>query len=169
MTGGNGRGGIAAKRSSAGFTLVELLVVVFIMALIAGVAVASSGNGAEIALEMAEIQVRDALGRAQALARSNRAPYGVVFDVETDRFAIVDEHGVLAVDPLTRGDYIIDFVKPNQPKLVDIDSADFGAAGNAAIFDGQGVPLAGGTVTLKLRNSVRTLSLDAATGQVTLD
>jgi len=156
-----------AARRRAGFTLVELMIVVVILGILAGVVSRIGGQTSEQSLELADIQVQDAIGRAQALARSNRQAFGVVFDLATDRFAIVDETGALAVDPLTRRDYVVRFGVPNQPSLIDVKAADFGATGVAIVFDPQGVPIAGGNVTLAHGTATRQISVDAATGQIT--
>ena len=151
-------------RTAAGLTLLEVLMVVVILSIVAGMVGMTAGENGEQALELAEIQVRDAVERAQALALSSRSPHAVVFDTASDRFAVIDAIGQPAIDPLTKRSWIVDFVRPNQPKLVEIDSANFGPAGQAAIFDAQGVPLAGGTLTLRYANLTHTLVLDAATG-----
>lgn len=151
----------------AGFTLVELLVVLVIMGMMTMMAVPAAGSGYEQRLDLVELQVRDALARAQALARSTRNPHGVVFDTATDRFAVVDSSGSAVIDPLTRGDYIVDFDRPDQPSSIDFLTATFGANGHAAIFDGQGLPVNGGSVTIGCHEASRTLELEAATGKVT--
>jgi prepilin-type N-terminal cleavage/methylation domain-containing protein len=150
----------------AGFTLVELLVVVFLVALLAGLASVSVGDDAQGQLELADLQVRDAIAWAQTLARSSRAPMGVVFEPGGDRLAVVDETGTQVTDPLTRRGYEVDFSRPNEPRRVSIQAADFGACGTALIFDAQGWPLAGGTLTLAAGGGLRTLTVDGATGRV---
>jgi type II secretion system protein H len=150
----------------SGFTLIELLVVLAIMGVMALIAVPASGAGYDQRLDLVEMQVTDALGRAQALARSTREPHGVVFDTLGERFAVVDGNGVAVTDPLTRSSYIVDFDRPDQPQGIDVSSASFGANGVAAIFDGQGLPVNGGTVVVHCHGSTRTLTLDQATGQV---
>jgi type II secretion system protein H len=153
-----------ARRS--GFTLIELLVVMAIMAIMAAIAMPASGAGYDQRLDLVELQITDALGRAQALARSTREPHGVVFDLTGERFAVVDGQGVAVTDPLTRSSYIVDFDRPDQPQGIEISTASFGANGVAAIFDGQGLPVNGGTVVLRCHGSSRTLTLDQATGDV---
>ncbi|MHC5209535.1 MAG: prepilin-type N-terminal cleavage/methylation domain-containing protein [Planctomycetota bacterium] len=158
-----------AKTAHArGFTLIELMVVLFILGLMAAVAVPATGSGYEHRLDMVEIQLRDAFDRAANLARSTRQTHGVVFDLTGDRFAVVDGSGDAVPDPLTKREYIVEFTRPDQPKSIDFANADFGANGVAAIFDGQGLPTAGGTVQIRCKDATRTLSLDKATGQVSV-
>jgi type II secretion system protein H len=151
----------------AGFTLIELLMVVVILGITASVASMALGETGSANLEMAEIQVTTTIERAQALARSNRTAYGVVFDVGGNRFAVVDENGDIALDPLTRKPQLSGFDSPNQPKRVLVQAADFGSTGAAVVFDPQGVPVAGGTVTIGAAGTSRQISVDAATGRVT--
>lgn len=152
-------------RGSPGFTLLELLVVVVVLIFMAGIGSLAAGDQGGQAVQLGAVQVTDALERAATLARSQRRPHGVAFDVANDRFAIVDEDGAPAVDPLTRKGYIVAFDRPNQPP-VDLVSAAFGTAGSAALFDAQGVPLTGGQVRLQSGATTLTLTLDAATGRV---
>jgi prepilin-type N-terminal cleavage/methylation domain-containing protein len=151
-----------------GFTLIELLVVLVILGLLAAVVVPATGSGYEHRLDLVEVQVRDAFARAAGLARSTRQTHGVVFDLTGDRFAVVDRDGNAVTDPLTRRGYIVDFARPDQPRGIDFSDADFGDDGVAAIFDGQGLPTDGGTVQIRCKTATRTLSLDRATGQVSV-
>ena len=150
-----------------GFTLIEMLVVLAILAILLAVAgIPASADGGAAGLDLAEIQLQDAFVTAQTLSYSLGVPHGVVFDPVQERFAVVAQDGEAAKDPLTHGDYVIDFKRIEQPKGVNVESASFGSTGPAAIFDGQGVPVAVGTVTLAKGGVTRTLLLDGATGQL---
>jgi len=150
-----------------GFTLIELLVVLAILGIVAAIGMPAMPSDTQDRLDNAQLQVQNAADYAQGLARSSRRTHGVAFDVATDRFAVVDGGGDAVVDPLTKGDYVIDFERPDQPRGVTITSAAFGADDDPAlVFDGQGVPLEGGQVVLACRGATRTLLVDAATGRV---
>jgi len=154
-------------RPVSGFTLMELLVTVMVIAVVVSVLGMGTSGAGTYGLDMAELQISDAIQRCQALARSNRTAFGVVFDLQNDRFAIVDELGTVSIDPLTKKDYIVDFVRPGQPHNIDITSADFGMAGTSLLLDPQGVPLFGGFVVLTRQGNRRTLQVDGATGLLT--
>ena len=150
-----------------GFTLIEMLVVLVIMAILLGVAgIPASADGGAAGLDLAEIQLKDAFTTAQTLSYSLGVPHGVVFDPAQERFAVVAQDGEAAKDPLTHGDYVVDFKSIDQPKGVTVETAAFGPTEHAGIFDAQGVPVAGGTVTLAKGGFTRTLVLDPATGHL---
>ncbi|HZL99215.1 MAG TPA: hypothetical protein VFD43_03090, partial [Planctomycetota bacterium] len=132
----------------------------------AAIAVPGAGSGYEARLDLVEIQVRDALQSAATLARSSRATHAVVFDTAGERFAVVDGTGAAVTDPLTRQAYIVDFERPDQPRGIDLFSADFGSSGSAAIYDGQGLPIDDGTLVLRCKSASRTLVLEQATAEL---
>jgi len=154
------------RRAQRGFTLVELLITVVVLGIMAGVATMSAADGTAQRLELAVMQVQDTVERARALAISNRMAHGVVFDVNNDRLTIIDADGNMAVDPLTRAPYLVEFSSPGQPKGIDIKAAAFGDAESTALFDAQGVPVEGGAVLLESGPRKQTLTLDAATGRI---
>lgn len=157
----------ATARRQRGVTLLELLVVVALVAFMAAIAGIPVGQTEEQALELGQVQVEDALAGARSRAMSLRAPVGVAFDVVGDRFAVVDSDGTAIDHPLTHKPWIVTFAAPAQPNNLGIAAASFGATGTAIVYDGQGLPMAGGSVTLSAGTSTRVVTVSAATGLVT--
>ncbi|GJM22738.1 MAG: hypothetical protein DHS20C15_26530 [Planctomycetota bacterium] len=149
-----------------GFTLMELLVVVLVLGIMAGVAGMAASDGAAQRLDLATIQVQDTVERARALAVSNRLAHGVVFDVNNDRLTIIDGNGNQVIDPLTQSPFLVEFRPGGQMQGIDISAAAFGDTESTALFDAQGVPLEAGAVILAAGTSSVTLTLDAATGRI---
>jgi prepilin-type N-terminal cleavage/methylation domain-containing protein len=152
------------RRHEGGFTLMELGVVTVILAILAAVVTMPGDVDDATAIDLAQIQLNDAFEIARTRAYSLGIPHGVVFDVENNRYAVVAQDGTPTADPLTHGDYVIEFSAPGQHQGLRIQFADFGITGSAGIFDGQGVPVASGLVTLANNDESRTFQLDPATG-----
>jgi len=128
----------------------------------ASIAMVSLDDGGAAAVDLAVIQVRDTVAMAQAMAASQRLAHGVVFDPDTDTYALVDGTGQVVTDPVTRQPCFVDLTTVTP--TIEVVSASFGEAGAAVLFDAQGVPIEGGTVVLRRDHATRTLTLDAATG-----
>lgn len=154
------------RASSRGFTLIELLVVVVLLALVASMATVASTDDDTLALDMAAMQITDAVERAHALALSTRTAHAVTFDVTNDRFAVVDEFGALLDHPVSKKPWLVDFVSPEQPQRIDLVSASFGDAGEAIMFDAAGEGVESGTLELGRGDVTVTLSFNAATGRI---
>lgn len=149
---------------SHGFTLMELLVVVALLAIMGSIAMVSLDDGGAAAVDLARMQVQDTVATAQAMAASKRLAHGVVFDPDGDTYALVDADGEVVTDPITHQPYLVDLTAVTP--TIDVVSADFGTAGAAILFDAQGVPVDGGTLVLRRDRATRTLTLDAATGDL---
>ena len=145
-----------------GHTLIELLVVVIVLMVIAGIVIPSSSVGAERKLDTLQVAMQDAINRAQTLSYHQNATYGVRFETAGGWFAVVDEEGMPAEEPLSHGDYLIRLNGPDMPTDLHIDSADFGGRPLAA-FDEKGVLIVGGEVHIRAGNTVRWLVADTAT------
>jgi len=143
------------------------MVVVVILGMVATMAKTTSGDSGEYRLDLIQTQIGDARDMAQSLARSTRTAHGLVIDIDGERLAIVDEDGELALDPVRRTDYLIDFKAPDQPTGLDLVEAAFGDGANILFFDPQGEPYSGGSITIGCRNAERVLSFDPVLGEMT--
>ncbi|MFT7462490.1 MAG: hypothetical protein ACI9EF_000830 [Pseudohongiellaceae bacterium] len=100
----------------------------------------------------------------ERLAIAERVPHGVSFDPVGERLAVVARDGVAVEHLLSHRPYVVDFSGPGHPTGLDLLLADFGVTGTAAVFDGQGLPMSGGSVIISHGGQTLTLLLDAATG-----
>lgn len=173
-----------------GFTLAEMLLVVALLAVLAGVMVPAFDSGDDRPLEVAAAEVREALrfARAEAMRRQQR----VLFDAESrpGRVKVIDiectSMGAAKVinDPRTRRAFDVDVSGGPfssgvtvTPRFMAGGSAwggvIFDAAGSATDvcqvtgMNNKGVPEAGSGVVLSRGGRQLTIALDATTGRVT--
>ena len=154
------------KRKTSGHTLIEMLVVIVVLAVLAGIVIPSASVGDDRKLDTLQLAMQDAMDHAQSLAYHQGVPYGVRFHVAGDWFAVVNEVGVPMDDPLSHGDYVIRLKSPDMPSALSLDYAMFGARPVAA-FDAKGVLMEGGEVTISTGSTVRHLECDTATAKLT--
>ncbi|HTE06227.1 MAG TPA: prepilin-type N-terminal cleavage/methylation domain-containing protein [Planctomycetota bacterium] len=153
-------------RHTAGHTLIEILVAVFVLALLAGIVLPSGGVGDDRKLDTVQLEIQDAMDHAQSLAYQTGAAYGVRFNTAHGWFGVVNEVGVAVDDPLSHGDYIVRLADPGQPTNVSIDFASFGSRPLAA-FNSKGVLVDMGSVHLRAGETQRWLVCNTATATLT--
>jgi hypothetical protein len=153
-------------RARSGHTVVELLVVVLVLALLAGIVLPSGSVGDDRKLDTLQLEIQDALDHAQSLSYHTGSAHGVRFSANSQWFGVVNEMGMLIDDPLSHGDYIVRLKEPGQPKNVSIDYAMFGARPLAA-FDAKGVLTESGEVRLRAGDTERWLTCNTATATLT--
>ncbi|HEX5010072.1 MAG TPA: prepilin-type N-terminal cleavage/methylation domain-containing protein [Planctomycetota bacterium] len=151
-------------RRSSGHTLLELLVVVIVLMIIAGIVIPSSTVGAERKLDTLQVAMQDAINEAQTLAYHQGAAFGVRFDVTGQFIAVVDETGTPTEDPFTHGPYVLRLTTPSpvMPSDMHIDYANFDGRPLAA-FNEKGVLIVGGEVHVRAGDTPRWLVADTAT------
>jgi len=152
-------------RRTAGHTLLELLVVLVIMGILAGIVLPSATVGAERKLDTLQLAIQDAIAFAQSQSYHQGAPFGVRFDVNGQWFSVVNENGVPVADPLTHGDYLVRLVGPGMPTDVYLDYAMYGVRPLAA-FDDKCVLVESGEVHLRAGQTQRWLTMDTATAML---
>lgn len=158
---GLGRADRAARRCTVdGFSLLELVLVIFIIATVAAIALPRMSNSL-IRHRVGGVAWRIAadLEYARVLASSQSASRQIVFDVANDSYELI---GATSMDHAGAA-YIVDLSR--EPHGATLETADFG--GDATVvFDGYGVPDTGGTVTVKVGDITKTVTLEAETGKV---
>ena len=147
-----------ARTSRQGFTLFELVLVLFIFAIIASVAApryASAISRFQVDT-VARRLVRD-LTTARERARSQGANQSVTFTVASDAYTVV---GLTGLDG--SANYTVSV--SGKPYNASIVSANFGGQ-TSVLFDGYGVPTSGGTVVLSSGGYTKTVTVNAQTGK----
>jgi general secretion pathway protein H len=156
------------RRSRAGFSLVELLIVLVILALLAGIAVTTlSGGRAQLAAREAAQRIAADIGFAQADALAHHAARIVTFDAAAERYGVYDGAGLLR-DPVSHLPYQVDLATLFPGAQVDLASPAFG--GDVSLrFDASGAPVAGGEVELHAAGEGYKVRVASVTGRITIE
>ena len=164
-------------RGAAGFTLVELVMVLLIVGLLAWVAAPSRSAIDEIKLRAAARRVAADLRYAQGLAVTRRIRHGVSFDTASSSYFVYSPTPRLPVpDPANPGRPLIEaFRAGGELQGVSIDTASFGGS-SAVAFDTFGTPLdasgrdllSPGHVVLSYAGARASVAIEPGTGRVTL-
>ena len=148
-----------------GFTLVELLVVLVVMAFACAMVVPMLvGMGDIQALSGARIVVSD-LQYAQNAAITSQAPTTVEFAAGTVTYKLYNASGPL-IHPMTNQDYNVDLSKSGLDRLSPLNAV-FGTNSLKVVFDELGSPDNGGYVDVKSGPQTYRISVAAVTGTVT--
>lgn len=154
------------NNAQAGFTLIELMVVVMIMAIAAAVIVASSTGTDDVRATSAAKMIAVDLEYAQNVAITDQDPVTVTFDPAGESYALSNTSGAL-IHPMSKSAYITDFANMSGFESVNIVSANF--SGNPSVtFDELGSPDNAGTVTVQAGSHAYRIAVAAATGKVTV-
>lgn len=156
------------RATSSGFTVIEILLVVVIIAIAAMLAVPMIGSAGSVQIRSAANMIAADLEYAKSMAISRGQNFSVVFDESTESYRIEDQEGATIPHPVKKGfDYVIDFRSDGRLNRVDIADVDFDAA-SAIEFDYLGSPLNSGFITLQAAGTTMTITVEPVTGFISI-
>ena len=157
----------AARRSnSSGFTLAELIVVVVILAVAAGMVVPYAISTSDLSVVSAARILAADLEYAQNLAITTQQSVIVSFDVANETYSLSNASGVLD-HPINKRPYVVSFPSLRGFEGVNVVSAGYGGQAEVT-FDVVGSPDDGGTTVLQAGAHTYVVSVAPATGRVTV-
>jgi prepilin-type N-terminal cleavage/methylation domain-containing protein len=158
-----------------GFSLVEILVVVVIIAIAAMMAIPMAGSVSSTQIQSAANIIAADMEYTKSMAISKCQNYMVVFDKTTERYWITDQNGNVIAHPVKKGfNYIMDFRNESRLNEVDIVSASFNGTSTIKFdylgspYDGSGNPLSSGVVTLRAGGKTTTVVVEPITGFISI-
>ena len=167
------------RDESSGFTLVEILIVVMIMAIAAMIAIPMMSSAGSVQVQSAANMVAADLEYAKGMAIGRQQNYSVVFDTANESYEVRDSGGSVVSHPVKVGfNYVIDFDSDSSFNDVDISDADFDPdSSNTITFDYLGCPYSGtgtstsltaGEVVLQGGGVTRTITVEPTTGFISI-
>jgi len=158
----------AANRvtSATAFTLVEILVVVIIMGIAAGVVIPMAIDSGDLQAAGGARMLASDLQYAQSTAITTQTPVTVTFNISGDSYTLSNASGPL-IHPMTKDAYTVDFDTIGGFSSLDLVSVSFGGEAEVT-FDELGSPGNPGTVTIQAGAYTYQITVSAATGRVTV-
>lgn len=154
--------------SYGGFTVVELLIVVVILAIIGLTALPMISSAGSVQIRSAANMISADLEYARSLAISRGQYFSVEFDKNTESYWIEDQDGNVIPHPVKKGfNYIVDFRNDGRLNGVDITNVDFNMT-SAVLFDCLGSPDNGGSVALQADGHTTTITVEPVTGFISI-
>jgi prepilin-type N-terminal cleavage/methylation domain-containing protein len=153
---------------SSGFTIVEIMIVVVIIAIAALVAVPMMSSAASLQIRSAANMIAADLEYAKSMAISRGKNYSVVFDKDADSYKIVDTLGNTIQHPVKKGfPYVVSFQNESRLSRVDITTAVFDTD-QTVVFDCLGSPDSEGSVILQADGATKTINVEDVTGFISI-
>jgi prepilin-type N-terminal cleavage/methylation domain-containing protein len=157
-----------------GFTLVEILIVVAIIAIAGMMAIPLMSSGGSMQVRSAANVIAGDLEYAKSLSISRGQKYGVVFDKNNESYQIEDEGGNVILHPVKKGfPYVVDF-RNSELRKVDIVAVNFDSTSKVTFdyigspYNGNGTPLNSGTISLQAGTGTVMVHVEAVTGYITI-
>jgi len=153
----------------SGFTAIEILIVVVIIAIAAMTAVPMMTSAASMQIRSAANMITADLEYAKSMAISRGQNFSVVFDENTESYRIEDQDNNVIPHPVKKGfDYVINFRNESRLSKVGIANVDFNTTQRVK-FDCLGSPDNGGTVSLEANGTTATITVENVTGFISIE
>jgi type IV fimbrial biogenesis protein FimT len=147
--------------TEGGFSLFEIVLVLAIVAIFTALAAPRYGRASgRYRVDLAARRIMADLRLAQSSAKAASSSRTVSFSTATDHYQLSN---VPALDGVS-SDYMVDLSAP--PYQADLTNVSF--SGSQVIFSGWGLPDQGGSVVLSAGAEQRTVTVDAATGKISV-
>jgi len=162
-------------RLKKAFTMVEIIVVVFILSIVSMIAIPMLSSAADTQVRSAANILAADIEYAKNLAISHQKNYSIVFDISNNIYEIRDKDAVVIDHPLTSRPYSVNFANESRLNRVVISSASFDSS-NTLTFDylgspynGSSTPLNSGQIILDADGYSMTIDVQAVTGYLTIN
>jgi type II secretion system protein H len=167
---------MSPPRRQTGFTLVEIIIVVVIIAITAMVVVPLVGSAAGVQLRSAANMIAADLEYAKSMAISRGQSFSVVFDKTAESYSVKNQDGDIIQHPVRKGfDYVIDFRADSRLNKVDIVDVDFDSTSEIKFdylgspYNGSNNPLNSGVISLQARTTTATVRVEPVTGFISIE
>jgi prepilin-type N-terminal cleavage/methylation domain-containing protein len=171
----NVRPGWLRQSNGGGFTLIELMIVMLIMAVAAAIAVPMVSSAGSMQIRSAVNMVAADLEYAKSLAIGTGQRHSMVFDAANEAYHIANAAGTTVAHPVKKGfDYVVSFATDGRLDQVDIVDASFDGTSTVSFdylgspYNGAGTALTSGVVTLRAAGVTRTVTVEPVTGFISI-
>lgn len=165
------------KRLNAGYTLIEVLIVVTIMGFAAAIIVPNMLQGGSLGVQAGARMIIADLLFAQNEAMAQQSTRRMVFDTDNNSYRVekydsgasawVLEYNPSAGMGNNQQNYEIDFEEDGRFKGIEIVTADFNGS-DTVEFDDLGNPSSGGSIELRFEDHRYEITVAPFTGRVTV-
>jgi len=154
--------------ANVGFTLIEIIIVVVILAIAAMTAIPLMSSAGSVQIRSAANMIAADLEYARSMAISRGQNYSIVFDDSTESYNIKDQSDTVIPHPVKKGfPYTIDFQNDSRLNKVNITGVNFNST-DSVTFDCLGSPDNGGTISLNANGATATITVEPVTGYISI-
>ena len=168
-------GRLRLPAACSGFTMIELVIVVIIIAIAAMTAIPLITSADSFQIRSAANMIAADLEYAKTISISRGQSFSVVFDKTTESYRIEDQGGTVIAHPVKKGfDYVIDFQNDSRLSKVDIFDVDFDATSEIKFdylgspYNGADNPMNSGVISLRAGQMTATINIEPVTGFISI-